>query len=183
MKRTNSTLLVGLLLFGAVLGQAQSPDSAKILFTEKGSRLTSLAGSLSHQTQENRESVTAIELGFSFAGFATDNIAPGVDWKVTRFSLGSKAITQMGFGPKFIAAFSVPEVPVYPYFGFGYNLVLTWQGDDTGLGHLLKVGLGVIVEPVEHLGIPLEFTINFPVGEDSDFKIYGFSIGFAVLGY
>jgi hypothetical protein len=61
---------------------------------------------------------------------------------------------------------------------------VNWQGSrDAAVGHIIKVGLGLIVEPVEHLGIPLEFAINFPVGKDSDFKIYGFSIGIGSLGY
>lgn len=175
-------LLIPVLFVGTMM--AQNADSASIQFTDKGSRLVSVAGNLSVETQENEESVTTAEVGMSFLPFATDNFAPGIDWKVTHTSqAGSESTTQLAVGPKFVAAFTVPDVPIYPYFGFGYNLLVSFRGDNNNLGHLLKVGLGVIVEPVEHFGVPLEFTINFPLGEDSDFKVYGFSIGMAILGY
>ncbi len=181
MKLEALILLIGIT---ASTAWAQIADSTERSFTLKGSRLNSVVGSIAHQTQEGKDAITLIALGWSHLTFAGDNFAPGVDWRVARIQEGSNSITQMAFGPKFVAAFGVPQAPVYPYFGFGYNLLVNWVGeDDAALGHILKVGLGVVIEPVEHLGIPLEFTINFPLGEDSDFKIYGFSIGFAVLGY
>lgn len=183
MKNSRLLAVILSLLGVAVASYAQSTDSTS-KFTFKGSHMSSILGSLSHQTAENQESVTTAEFGWSYFGFATDYFAPGVDMKVSRVSSGGDAITQLGIGPKFVGAFNVSELPIYPYFGIGYNLLVTWAGgSDARIGHLIKVGLGVVVEPVKHFGVPLEFTINFPVGEDSDFKIYGFSIGFAILGY
>ena len=163
----------------SISASAQDPPS----FTQKGSSITSVVGSFSSVNPENGESQTSFSFGASHIGFVGNNIGAGIDATVTRQSGGS-SVTLLGFGPKLVTAFRIPDSPVYPYVGAGYNLFVAFPDDkDTETIHVIKGGFGVLVEVADHLVIPLEFTIGFPLGEYSEMKMYRFSIGLAILGY
>jgi len=182
MKTLNFLIVLFLVSGPGPLAMGQNADTVLTRFTDRRSSLVGVTGSLYISGQSGSGTATTMDVAVNYLRFVANGFAIGLDGNLALVSSSGSAAT-LGFGPKAIFAIGLHEEQVYPFFGFGYNLVTNGGTGTNSIGHRIKASVGTIIEVAEHLGVPLEFTIGIPLGENSSFKTYDLKMGVLILGY
>jgi hypothetical protein len=182
MKTLNFLFVLFLVSVPGQLAHSQNADTVLTRFTDRRSSLVGVTGSLYISGQSGGGTTTTMDVALNYLRFVANGFAIGLDGNLALVSSSGNAAT-LGIGPKAIYALGLHEEQVYPFFGFGYNLFTNGGAGPTSIGHKVKGSVGTIIEVAEHLGVPLEFTIGIPLGENSSFTTYELKMGVLILGY
>jgi hypothetical protein len=181
--KTLRFLFVGLIIcFSGSFARSQNVDTVLSRFTDKQSSMVGVTGSLYIAGQSNSGTSTTMDVAVNYLRFVATGFAMGLDANVALVSSGGSTAT-LAFGPKVIYAAGLHDAQVYPFLGFGYNLITNGGTGSSSIAHRISGSVGTIIEVAEHLGVPVEFTIGFPLGENSNFKTYELTMGILILGY
>jgi hypothetical protein len=164
-------------LFLFSLAFPQTTHTTARTFTDRGSNAIGFAGSFTQELPENGTGGTTILITVNYLRFVTRGFAPGCEFSIATGTEGNS----FGLCPELVGGFHIPESPVTAFVAAGYEI---YEGDFVPTHHGVKLGGGVILELVDHLGVTTEVAALIPIGAgSSDVSTMQLNIGLAYLGY